>query len=172
MSEERLSQLESRLARAETRLAIFDLEAEYARTWDAADSKGWAALFTRDGAFDMIGVGDHQRRVLTGQNELATFCLETTALYQGLHFMHLPSIRFVGNTVHARVHFEWIGLFRPNARFDGRRTAAGYYDTGYVLEDGVLRMKRRVEKAMCSQISEHYDVYLNPHAGMDDAGQG
>lgn len=170
MGEERLLQLEKRLAQAETRLAIFDLEAEYARTWDAADSGGWAALFTGDGVFDMIGVGDHQRRILTGHAELEAFCRETTALYQGLHFMHLPSIRFAGGAIHARVHFEWIGLFRPHASFDGRRTAAGYYDTSYVIEDGVLRMKRRIEKAMSSQISENYDVYLNDHPGLAGAG--
>ena len=31
------------------RLAILQLEADYARTWDTRDAAGWAGLFTDDG---------------------------------------------------------------------------------------------------------------------------
>lgn len=34
------------------RLAILDLEARSAKTWDLADAEGWADLFTPDGVFE------------------------------------------------------------------------------------------------------------------------
>ena len=93
MIERRLVALEQRLAAAEARLEIYDLEAEYARAWDAGDSKAWAALFVSDGVFQMAGVGLQPERICTGTLELETFCVEVSAFYRWLHFIHLPRVR-------------------------------------------------------------------------------
>lgn len=165
MNDNRLASLEARLAEAEARLAIMDLEAEYARSWDAGDADGWAAVFTEDGVFDMAGVGNQPRLVHTGTSELAAFCREIDAIYKGLHFMHLPRIKLAGDTAYGRVHFQWLGLFNPNGHFHGQRQAAGYYDVTYRRINGQWRMQHRMEKAITGQTTENFDVYVDADFG-------
>ena len=161
MNDDKLASIEARLADAEARLAIMDLEAEYARSWDAGDGDGWAAVFTEDGVFDMAEVGSQVRRVVTGTAELAAFCQEVDSFYKGLHFMHLPRIKLSGDIACSRVHFQWIGLFSPNNRYNGQRQAAGYYDVTYRRIGGRWRMQHRLEKAISGQITDNYDVYID-----------
>jgi 3-phenylpropionate/cinnamic acid dioxygenase small subunit len=80
MNGEKLAALEARLEEAEARLAIMDLEAEYARAWDAGDAEGWAAVFTEDGVFDMAGVGN---QLLAHTGESATTRSNFYAVHQG-----------------------------------------------------------------------------------------
>jgi hypothetical protein len=163
MHEERLAQLETRLAVAEARLAILDLEGEYARSWDAADAEGWAAVFTTDGVFDMAGVGWQPRRVYTGRTELAQFCRDINASYRGLHLPNLPRIIVEGDTARSRVHFQWLGLFATSTPpHSGQRHAAGYYDVTYRRVDGQWLMQHRLEKAVTGATYEAYDGYLSP----------
>lgn len=165
MNDDRLASLEARLADAEARLAIIDLEAEYARSWDAGDGAGWAAVFAADGVFDMAEVGGQARRIITGADELAAFCRDVDAFYKGLHFMHLPRLKLVGDTAYSRIHFQWIGLFNPNSRYSGQRHAAGYYDVTYRRINGQWRMQHRLEKAITGQTTDSYDVYLDGDFG-------
>lgn len=163
--EQRLQALEARLQYAEDRLALMDLEAEYARSWDAADAAAWANLFTEDGVFDMAGVGHQARRVYEGTAQLAGFCQEVSAFYQGLHFMHLPRLQLQGDTAVARVHFQWTGVFHASPHFHGQRTAQGYYDVTYRRAgDGRWRILHRIEKAITGSVQEQFDVYLQPQA--------
>lgn len=164
---QRLSALEARLQHAEDRLALMDLEAEYARSWDAADPAGWAQLFTEDGVFDMAGVGHQGRRVYQGREQLEGFCKEVNTFYQGLHFMHLPRLQMQGDSACARVHFQWMGIFHSSGKFHGQRTAQGYYDVSYQrCADGQWRMLHRLEKAVSGSTHENFDVYLTPQAGV------
>ena len=165
MNDDILSSLEARLADAEARLAIIDLEAEYARSWDAGDADGWAAVFTEDGVFDMAAVGSQARLVHTGTSELATFCREVDSFYKGLHFMHLPQLKVAGDTAYGRLHFQWIGLFNPNSHFHGQRQAAGYYDVTYRRINGQWRIQHRMEKAITGQTTESFDVYVDADFG-------
>lgn len=165
MNDDILSSLEARLADAEARLAIIDLEAEYARSWDAGDADGWAAVFTEDGVFDMAEVGSQARLVHTGTSELAAFCREVDAFYKGLHFMHLPRLKVAGDTAYGRLHFQWMGLFNPNSHFHGQRHAAGYYDVTYRRINGQWRIQHRMEKAITGQTTESFDVYVDADFG-------
>lgn len=163
--EQRWQALEARLQLAEDRLALMELEAEYARSWDAADAAAWAGLFTEDGVFDMAGVGQQQRRIYQGTAQLAGFCQEVSAFYQGLHFMHLPRLQLQGDAAWARVHFQWTGVFQTGAHLHGQRTAQGYYDVTYLRGgDGQWRMLHRLEKAVTGSTQENFDVYLRPQA--------
>ena len=83
--ENAFAKFERRLAAAEDRLEIIDLEAEYSRAWDSGDAKGWADVFTPDGVFEIIKSGDQPTRLVTGTKELAGFCAEVSEYYQGLH---------------------------------------------------------------------------------------
>ena len=162
MNDTVLSELSARLEAAETRLAIMNLEAEYARSWDAGDAEAWANVFTPDGVFDMAGVGQQARQVYTGHSELAGFCRDIDAFYKGLHFMHLPRLRLDGDTVYGRLHFQWIGLFNQGSHFNGQRHTSGYYDVVYRRLNGEWRIQHRLEKAITGQINEGYDLYLSP----------
>lgn len=153
--------MEARLARIEARMKIMDLEAEYARSWDAADADGWADVFTSDGIFEIGPVGDQPARLQQGAAELADFCREVSAFYRGLHFMHLPRLNIDGDVAYGRLHFEWIGLYNPHERHRGRRDAAGYYDVTYRVERGRWRIARRFEKQIAGQIADGYDIYLD-----------
>lgn len=159
VSDINMAALQARLEQAEARLAIMDLEAEYARAWDAGDAAAWAAVFTEDGVFDLAAVGAGQRLVYTGHQELAAFCVQVDAFYKGLHFMHLPRLQIDGDTARGRVHFQWQGQFNASAQYFGQRTVAGYYDVTYQRVGGRWLMKHRLEKAVSGQTTEHYDVY-------------
>lgn len=159
VSDTNMAAVLSRLEQAEARLAIMDLEAEYARAWDAGDAAGWAAVFTEDGVFDLAAVGAGPRLVHKGRQELVAFCTQVDAFYKGLHFMHLPRLQIEGDTAQGRVHFQWQGLFNTSAQYFGQRTVVGYYDVSYQRVHGRWLMKHRLEKAVSGQTTEHYDVY-------------
>ncbi len=160
MNEARIAALEARLTVAEARLEIMALEAEYARSWDAGDAEGWAAVFTPDGVFEIAPVGGMAQIVATGSAELAAFCRNIDSIYRGLHFPHLPHLTIDGDRAVGRVHFEWIGINRATDAWSGRRDAAGYYDIAYQRIDGAWRMAHRLEKAVAGTIAEQFDVYL------------
>lgn len=170
MNDEKLAVLEARLAEVEARLALMDLEAEYARSWDAGDADGWAALFTSDGVFDMAAVGAQERQIITGSAQLSAFCQNIDAFYKGLHFMHLPRIQITGDTAYSRLHFQWTGLFGPNAKYNGQRNAAGYYDVTYHRVNDRWRIKHRLEKAVSGQTVENFDLYIDADFGPKATG--
>jgi hypothetical protein len=159
MDGQQMPALEARLCELEARLAIMQLEAQYAHSWDAGDAAGWAALFTEDGVFDLASVGNQARRVVSGRAGLAAFCREINGFYKGLHFMHLPALRIDGDSARGLVHFQWLGLYRPSSTFHGQRHVTGYYDVTYRRVDGSWHMQYRLEKTVSGAQSEGYDVY-------------
>ena len=160
MNDPQITTVEARLAAVEARFEIMDLEAEYARSWDAADPEAWADVFTSNGVFEASPVGDQSASLQCGAAELAAFCREVSALYRGLHFMHLPRLNIDGDVAYGRLHFEWIGLYNPRENYRGRRDAAGYYDVTYRKENGRWRIAHRLEKQITGQIADGYDIYL------------
>ena len=156
-----VAQLEARLTAAEDRLAIMDLEAEYARSWDAGDSAGWAGLFTAEGVFELTGIGHQPKREIRGTDELAAFCTEVNGYYRGLHFNNPPRIQLGDGRATGQVHFQWLGLFRPGNLHSGERRAAGYYRISYRKTDGLWRMERRIETQIAGGSAEAFDPFIN-----------
>ncbi len=164
MKEISLADCAARLEAAEAQLALIQLEAEYARSWDAADSDAWAGLFSPDGVFDMAAVGHQPGAVYRGYAELRGFCEQVSAIYAGLHFMHLPKIVLDRDRARARIHFQWFGIVHAGVAHSGQRTAAGYYDVDYVRSDTHgWRISRRMEKAVTGRVEESFDLYANPN---------
>lgn len=163
MPEADLADCIARLERVEARLALIELEADYARSWDAGDGAAWAALFTPDGVFDMAAVGRQPGAIYRGTDELRGFCEAVSADYAGLHFMHLPRIVLDGDHARARIHFQWLGIIRAGATHSGQRTAAGYYDVDYrrCATHG-WRIAHRLEKAVAGRIDESFGLYATP----------
>ncbi len=54
---------------ADDRLDLMDLYARYSSRFDEGDADGWAALFTENGVFDIVGTG----RPYEGREALAKF---------------------------------------------------------------------------------------------------
>lgn len=155
-----LAVLAGRLAAAEDRLAILDLEGEYARSWDSGDSTGWAAIFTDDGVFEMLATGSEKERTIRGIAALKAFCDEMNGFYRGLHFMHLPRLVLGEDSARAQVHFQWVGLYRSGSTYNGEHHARGYYDVTYRKVNGNWRIGRRVETLVTGAIVESFDPYV------------
>ena len=133
--------IEIRLRSLEDRLAIMELEGAYARCFDSRDGDGWAALFTEGGVYQARGAtAAGGGSFVRGRPQLSKFCQD--ANYDGLHFLHLPQITFLGDRATSRVHLDFAGVFHgadaPMIRM------IGYYDVAYVREKGHWLIERRV----------------------------
>jgi ketosteroid isomerase-like protein len=131
----------ARLAAVEDRLAIIELEASYARRFDARDGDAWAALFTEDGVYQARGAtleggGLHVR----GRDALMAFC--SNAPFDGIHLLHLPQVTFDGDTARSRMHLEFVGRFHSSGSPTVR--VVGYYDVSYVRCADGWSIARRV----------------------------
>ena len=145
------------------RLAILQLEAEYARTWDSQDADGWAACFTDDGAFEMGSVpGGLPAMRFAGRAELTEFCRLGSGRYEGIHLLSAPSLNFdrgsdqaptsPGARAWGWVHFSY---FDRDRETDTVRQVVGVYAVTYVRGDDGWRMALRREQAVMSEHGFH-----------------
>jgi uncharacterized protein (TIGR02246 family) len=126
------------------RLAILQLEADYARTWDTRDAEGWAALFTGDGAFELLGLADEPSHRFEGRAHLTRFCAKVSGRQTGIHLLSAPSLAFDGEVARGWVHFQY---FDRNHETGERRHVVGVYAVTYVRgDDGAWRMRLRREQ--------------------------
>jgi hypothetical protein len=143
------------------RLAISQLEAEYARTWDSQDADGWAACFTDDGAFEMGSVpGGLPAMRFAGRAELTEFCRVGSGRYEGIHLLSAPSLTFEGSDddgggsrAWGWVHFSY---YDRDRKTDAVRHVVGVYAVTYARGgDGAWRMALRREQAVMSEHGFH-----------------
>lgn len=127
----------------EARLEILNLEGEYARTWDTADADGWASLFTEDGVFEMLAVGDTPGSRHQGREALAAFCRAINESYEGLHLIHVPSLSIADSDARGWIHFEF--LARHGVELI---RLAGVYQVLYRLTTEGWRIGHRLEQAV------------------------
>ena len=142
------------------RLAILQLEAEYARTWDSQDADGWAACFTDDGVFEMGSVPDGMPAMrVAGRAELTEFCRRGSGRYDGIHLLSAPSLTFdadrdsTASRVWGWVHFSYHDRDRKTQAV---RHVVGVYAVTYVRgSDLVWRMALRREQAVMNETGFH-----------------
>jgi len=137
---------------------ISSLEGEYARAWDAADSDGWAGVFTEDGVFEVPGVGGRELARLEGRAALRQLCERYNTKYEGLHLMHVPRLTVNGDDAVGRLHFEFTASSRPGVTPSVRLQNNGYYDVTYRRVDGRWLMALRVETTVSETISRFFGV--------------
>jgi len=135
------------------RLAIQNLEGEYARSWDTCDAEAWAGVFAGDGIFEMIAVGDRPGIFVKGSNDLENFCRQFTDTVQGLHLMHIPSITVIGDRAESWMHFE----FRSASGAD-QSSVMGVYLTDYQLTDKGWRLSHRREQAVSRSKNSFFPI--------------
>jgi len=139
------------------RLALINLEARYAKAWDSGDALGWASVFTDEGTFEISAVGDRPRSVYVGRQELMRFCEEFTGVISGVHLPALPYLEIDGDRASGHVNFHFVAIGRPAAAHTVSRTATGHYEVIYERVNGEWLMSHRLEKALESSRSEHFD---------------
>ncbi len=93
----------------EDRLAILDIEGEYALRCDAADGAGWAALFTADGVYQWPTIPGMPEAAppLRGSAALAAACSAMPGTC--MHRVSTPKVTISGDEATTRAHlvFEW-----------------------------------------------------------------
>lgn len=144
MADEEIDDLVRRLAAAEDRLAIAELEAAYAASFDGREGARWASLFTEDGSYESRGgpaPGDVPPTLVRGTAALAAFCDE--AAFSGIHLLCAPELRIDGDRATARVHFTFYSLTEEPAT-PASSTVVGYYDVAYRRCSDGWRIERRV----------------------------
>jgi hypothetical protein len=134
----------ARLRAVEDRLAIIELEGEYARAFDSRDGAAWSALFVPDGIYQARGATAEKGNFVRGHDALAAFC--AGAPFDGIHLMHLPQITVDGDRAQSRIHLEFVGLFHTPGNPTGRMV--GYYDVRYARVAGSWKIVHRVTSTM------------------------
>ena len=139
------------------RLAILQLEAEYARTWDSQDAEGWAACFTDDGAFEMGSVPEGMPAMrFAGRAQLTEFCRRGSGRYEGIHLLSAPSLTFDTDDESRAwgwVHFSYHDRDRKT---QAMRQVVGVYAVTYARSgDGAWRMALRREQAVLNEAGFH-----------------
>lgn len=140
------SDIEQRLRSLEDRLEIIDLEATYARSFDEHDGATWSSLFTPDGVYQSRATdGAAPVTHVQGRAALHDYC--RNAPFSGIHFLHLPQLRFSGDdNATARIHLEFHGDY-PSEPGAPRLAMRGFYDVAYRRVDGHWLIAHRVTSA-------------------------
>lgn len=160
-----MSDICARLQLIEDRVAITDLEADYAAHWDFGRPRQWAELFTEDGVFEMLAAGSMQPFKAVGHAELQGFSETIIKNWKGVHFMHPPRLRLQGDQASALIFFEYRHVMRQDNGHTRQGVVAGYYHVDYLRTPQGWRMQRRVEQALFDDTSDSFDLYLDrvPH---------
>ena len=141
------AELAAKITALEDRLAIIEVEGQYARTYDSRDGEAWAALFTPDGVYQARDATPERGQYVAGRDALADFC--SNAPFDGIHLLHLPSITLAGNRATSRVHMEFLGWWHGDGSPVLRMV--GYYDVEYVRDGNRWMIAHRVTSAMARE---------------------
>lgn len=156
-----VSAVEERLRLLEDRLALIDLEAEYAVAWDLGNGTRWAACFTEDGVFEMAASGEMQGARYQGTSALSDFCSMIKSQWSGIHFMHLPRLTVNGDVADAIVFFEYKYIARMAEGYIKQGSVSGYYEVAYVRTPNGWKMENRLEYGAIQAASGFAESSLN-----------
>jgi hypothetical protein len=132
------------------RLDLLQLEAEYARTWDTQDARGWSGCFTPDGAFEMGSTAESPSKRFAGAGELEAFCRHGSGRYEGIHLRSPPALTIDGDHARGWVHFSY---FDRDRKTDHIRQVVGVYAVSYARTDAGWKMALRREQAVYSTLN-------------------
>ncbi len=131
--EERVEQLEARLADLADREAIRELTSDYCQRVQRGDVEGVVELFCKDGSIEM------GETVTRGREQLLSSYRDALAEMTPKPFIHNHVIELDGDRARGVCSVE-IRLVQAGRAYD----AAGHYDDDYRKVDGRWRFARRV----------------------------
>ena len=144
-----MDDVEDRLRAVEDRLALIELEAMYARSFDDHDGDTWCALFTPDGVYQSRSPeGTPPTTFVQGTEALRRYCTE--APFVGLHLFHLPQLSIALDHATGRLHLEYYGSFHQDEGSPYMKMA-GYYDVAYTRQEGTWRIAHRTTTAFARE---------------------
>lgn len=153
--------MERRLQIIEDRFALLDLEADYAVHWDCGRAREWADLFTTDGSFEMLPVGQTPAFIAKSHAELEAFCTNINRNWMGMHFMHPPRLRISGDAASSVIFFEFRHAMRSESGHARQGVTAGYYEVEYRRTAAGWRIFRRRERAVFEDLENSFDFRLH-----------
>ena len=128
----------------EDRLAILDIEAEYALRCDAGDGKGWAELFTEDGVYQWPTIPGMPQAPppLRGRAAIAAACSELPGTC--MHRVSTPKVTISGDEAMTRAHlvFEWTHVDQHGVSHTRELVAINH--TEYVRTPDGWKIRHRV----------------------------
>jgi hypothetical protein len=126
------------------RLALLELEGDYARRFDMRDGVGWANLFSEDGVYQGATIPGTPGATppIVGHANLAAGCDNMPG--KSIHMLNTPQISIDGDRGTGRVHFTF-----ENIRVDEHDNShmmrnVAYYHVEYVRTDEGWRIRNRV----------------------------
>jgi uncharacterized protein (TIGR02246 family) len=127
------------------RLAILQLEGDYAYRWDSGDAEAWANLFTEDGVFEAERTSAIEPHIETGRHELRQMCERFHTHSSGIHVLGVPAIVVNGSDAQAAVHFHFRGISTSPEPWV--RDNIGLYRVTYRHTDDGWRIAYRRERS-------------------------
>lgn len=151
------------------RVALLELEGDYARLFDGRDGPGWANLFTEDGVYQGATVPGMPDAVppIVGHANLAEACANMPG--SSIHMLNAPQLSLDGDQATGRVHFVF-----ENKRVDEHGNShhmriVAFYHVMYERTDVGWRIRNRVtvpfSVTTTSQCGYQYDLPLPGLAG-------
>lgn len=137
---------------------ILQLEGLYPATFDRGDVEGWADLFSEDGVFDHLALGDYPGALITGRAELVQFARSIDQMWQGVHAPGVPGIEIDGDKAQAFVPFSWTGVRKGANGHVASRRVVGFYEVEYVRTSAGWRMSRRKETGTSYVTAEDFNL--------------
>ena len=157
-----MAEIDERLRAIEDRFAILDLESRYAETWDFGQAEDWATLFTEDGEFQMLAVGNIPHARVNGHAQLREFCIQISQHWRGLHFMHPPRLDLDGDVASSLIYFEFRHVMHGGDAHVRQGMTAGHYRTRYRRTPHGWRIRSRMEQAVFEELGHAYKVTPSP----------
>jgi SnoaL-like protein len=126
------------------RLALLELEGDYARRFDNRDGSGWANLFTEDGVYQgapIPGMPDPTPPIV-GRANLAEACNNMPG--SSIHMLNAPQISIEGDRATGRVHFVFENIRVDEHENSHQMRIVAYYHIEYVRTAEGWRIRNRV----------------------------
>ncbi len=126
------------------RVALLEIEGDYARRFDMRDGAGWANLFTADGVYQGARIPGMPEATppIVGHANLATACENMPG--RSIHMLNAPQISIDGDRATGRVHFTFENIRVDEYDNSHTMRIVAYYHIDYVRTDEGWRIRNRV----------------------------
>jgi len=126
------------------RVALLEIEGDYARLFDTRNGAGWANLFAEDGVYQgapIPGIA-FATPPIVGRANLAEACDKMPG--SSIHMLNAPQISLAGDTATGRIHFVFENIHVDEHRNSHQMRIVAYYHVEYVRTADGWKIRNRV----------------------------